>query len=125
MPTRKDSRSFLLWLSLTIIVLTAGLAVISAVSLRQSASVEATARLQADSTTALAFQLEREYLRFRNELRVALHTRETPDWDALLVRYDILASRVALLQANPSTERLRERSPTAHREAETAKAHRG
>lgn len=109
MPTRKDSRSFLLWLSLTIIVLTAGLAVISAVSLRQSASVEATARLQADSTTALAFQLEREYLRFRNELRVALHTRETPDWDALLVRYDILASRVALLQANPSTERLRER----------------
>jgi signal transduction histidine kinase/ActR/RegA family two-component response regulator len=107
---RKDNRSFLLWLSLTTLALAVGLAVLAAVSLRQSASVEAAARLQADSVTALTFQMEREYLRLRSELRLALHTREAQDWDTLRTRYDIFASRVSLLSNNPSTLKLRDRA---------------
>ncbi|NIC43007.1 ATP-binding protein [Aquabacterium sp. A08] len=109
MPLQKDNRSFLLWLSLTTIALAVGLAVMTAVFLRQSASVEAAARLQADSVTALAFQLEREYLRFRSELRVSLRDPEAADWDNLGNRYDIFASRVHLLSGNPSTAKLRDR----------------
>ncbi len=109
MKQQKDSRSFVLWLSLTVLGLAVGLAVMTALSLRQSASVEAAARLQADSITALTFQTEREFLRFRNELRVALHTREKPDWDTVATRFDILASRIYLMRDNPSTAKLAQR----------------
>ena len=74
MPSSHDNRSYLVWVSLTTLLLTVGLAVTAAISLRQSDSVEAAARLQADSVTALTFQAEREFLRFRNELRLA-HVR--------------------------------------------------
>ncbi len=110
MMQKKDSRSFVLWLSLTVLGLAVGLAVMAALSLRQSASVEAAARLQSDSITALTFQTEREFLRFRNELRVALHTRENPDWDAVTTRFEILASRIYLMRDNPSTAKLAQRS---------------
>ncbi len=110
MKQQKDSRSFVLWLSLTVLGLSVGLAVMAALSLRQSASVEAAARLQSDSITALTFQTEREFLRFRNELRVALHTREAADWDAVAARFDIFASRIYLMRDNPSTAKLAQRS---------------
>ncbi len=110
MKQKKDSRSFVLWLSLTVLGLAVGLAVMAALSLRQSASVEAAARLQSDSITALTFQTEREFLRFRNELRVALHTREEPDWDTVATRFEILASRIYLMRDNPSTAKLAQRS---------------
>ena len=109
MSTPTDGRSYLLWVFLTTLLLTVGLVVTAALSLRQSDSVEAAARLQADSVTALTFQTEREYLRFRNDLRVALLTRETADWDTVQLRFDILASRVSLLRDNPSTVKLRDR----------------
>jgi two-component system, sensor histidine kinase len=109
MPMKQDSRSFLLWLSLTTVVLAVGLAIMTAVFLRQSQSAETTARLQADSVTALTFQLEREFLRFRNELNLALSGSAAPDWEVLQVRYDILVSRVSLLRDNPSTVKLQDR----------------
>ncbi len=108
MTPQHDSRRFLLWLSATTAVLAAGLVAIAVVFLRQSESVEdSTELMQADSVIAMTFQLEREFLRFRNELRVALNTPGAPDWDAVVVRYDIFASRVRLLQDNPTTARLR------------------
>ena len=110
MRALSDSRSYLLWLAATVLVLSAGLAVLTAVSFRQSDTVEAAARLQADSVNALAFQTEREFLRFRNELRVALDGRGDPDWDSVLVRFDIFASRIGLLRENPTTAKLKGRS---------------
>ena len=96
-------------MSLTTLLLTVGIAVTAALSLRQSDTVEAAARLQADSATALAFQTEREFLRFRHELRVALLKSQAADWSEVLLRFDILASRVSLLRDNPSTLEIRKR----------------
>lgn len=104
-----DNRSYLLWVALTTLVLFVGIAVTAALSLRQSDTVEAAARLQADSVTALAFQTEREFLRFRHELRVALISNDTADWSEVLMRFDILASRVSLLRNNPSTLKIQDR----------------
>jgi signal transduction histidine kinase/ActR/RegA family two-component response regulator len=109
MPSSHDNRSYLVWVSLTTLLLTVGLAVTAAISLRQSDSVEAAARLQADSVTALTFQAEREFLRFRNELRLALTSPHSGNWDAVQMRFDIFASRVTLLRDNPSMTKLRGR----------------
>ncbi len=109
MPSSFDNRSYLLWVSLTTLLLTVGLAVTAAISLRQSDSVEAAARLQADSVTALTFQAEREFLRFRNELQLALTSPHSGAWDAVQMRFDIFASRVTLLRENPSMTKLRGR----------------
>ncbi|GAB3185714.1 ATP-binding protein [Hydrogenophaga aquatica] len=110
MRNNPGNRRFLLWLSLTTALMAVGLAAMLTVFLRQARSVEETARLlRADSITALTFQFEREFLRFRSELGQALQTRNEPDWEQLGLRYDILLSRVDLLRDSPSTSRLRER----------------
>lgn len=109
MPERKDGRRFFLWLALTTLALAVGLAVMTAVFLRQSQTVETTARLQADSVLALTFQLEREFLRLRSELGLALIRPGETDWNRLMVRYDILASRIGLLRNNPSIQKLTRR----------------
>jgi len=105
----QDNQRYLLWVALTTLVLFVGIAVTAALSLRQSDTVEAAARLQADSVTALAFQTEREFLRFRHELRVALISSEEADWPEVLLRFDILASRVSLLRDNPTTLKIQDR----------------
>lgn len=110
MRSQPGNRRFLLWLSLTTLLMAVGLAVMLAVFLRQARSVEETARLQTDSITALTFQFEREFLRFRAELGQSLQTRHEPDWEQLGLRYEILLSRVDLLRDSPSTARLRSRT---------------
>lgn len=107
MEPQSDNRRFLLWLVLTTLGLGVVLAVTAVVSLRQSASVEATARLQADSVTALTFQTEREFLRFRQALQLALPQGPAGNWGEVTTRLELLASRVLLLRDNPSTLRLR------------------
>lgn len=109
MPERKDGRRFLLWLAFTTLALAVGLAVMTLVFWRQSETVETTARLQADSVTSLTFQLEREFLRLRSELGLALARPEQTDWNQLMLRYDILASRIGLLRNNPSIQKLTQR----------------
>lgn len=103
-----EGRRFLWWVALTTTVLAAGLAVLLGVFLQQSRSAEESAQLQADSLTALAFQHEREFLRLRSALTQALRGRSPPDWDAVVLRHEIYASRVALLAENPSIEPLRQ-----------------
>ncbi|WP_318769045.1 ATP-binding protein [Tepidimonas sp.] len=90
-------------MALTTAVLGAGLAVLLGVFLRQAQTAEESAQLQADSLTALVFQHEREFLRLQGELALALREPGGPDWDALALRHEIWASRVALLRHNPST----------------------
>jgi len=106
-PASAEGRRFLWWVALTTTVLAAGLAVLRGVFLQQSRSAEESAQLQADSRTALAFQREREFLRLRSALTQARRGRSPPDWDAVVLRHEIYASRVALLAENPSIEPLR------------------
>lgn len=63
MQVSKGNRRFLVGLSAATLALVLGLMAIMALFQRQAQSVEEAARLQADSVTALTFQLEREFLR--------------------------------------------------------------
>ena len=103
-------RRLLLGLSLTAALLAVAFAIMLAVLMRQSRTVEAATRLQGDSITALTFQLEREFLRLRSDLALTLRSRNPPDWEAVTLRYEIFLSRVELLRDNPSTLKLRLRS---------------
>ena len=102
-------RRFGFWLALTTFVMALGLSVMMAVFVRQTQAVEDTARLQADSITALTFQLEREFLRLRNQLHLSLAQPEQADWSQLQVRHEIFASRVGLLHGGATVEVLRQR----------------
>lgn len=106
-PAQLDSRRFVLGLSFTLAALAAGLALLTAVFIRQSATVEEAAKLQTDSVTFMTFQFEREFLRFRSELDINLNGRQAPNWAQLQLRYDILLSRIQLLTDNPTIRALK------------------
>jgi two-component system, sensor histidine kinase len=99
---KHDQRYFVLGLAVTLAAMALGLALLTAVFVRQSATVEETARLQTDSVTFMTFQFEREFLRFRGELDSALNSRQPPNWPQLQLRFDILFSRADLLTGNPT-----------------------
>jgi len=101
-----DQQRFVLWLVLTTLGLGLGLLLTTWVSWRQSASIETTARLQTDSSSSLAFNLEREFLRFRQALERAQQNGHPEDWADTQLRFELLASRVLLMRQNPSTVNL-------------------
>ena len=102
-----SQRRFLLWLSLTAALLALGFAIMLAVLLRQARSVEETARQQSDAVTGQAFQFEREFLRLRADIELALHGRAPPDWEQVTQRYDLFLSRFDLLRNSTSAIKLR------------------
>ncbi|WP_052369061.1 ATP-binding protein [Serpentinimonas barnesii] len=106
---RSGGRRFVFWLALTTFIMAVGLAVMMAVFVRQTQAVEDTARLQADSITALTFQLEREFLRLRHQLHLSLAQPEQANWEQLQLRYEIFASRVGLLHGGATIDVLRQR----------------
>ncbi len=98
-----EGRRFLLAVALTTALLALGLAVLLVAFLRQSRSAEETAQLQqTDSITALVFQHEREFLRLREQLQAERARLSRVDWNALALRLDIYAGRLALLRDNPT-----------------------
>jgi len=102
-------RRFGLWLALTTFAMALGLSVMMAAFVRQTQAVADTARLQADSITALTFQLEREFLRLRHQLHLSLVQPDQTDWAQLQVRHEIFASRVGLLHDSATIAVLRQR----------------
>lgn len=101
-------RRFLLWLALVTAVLAVGLLITLGAMLQQARTAEGTIRLQDDSSTAFTFNFEREFLRFRNELSLALYRPPTQaNWDQVQLRYEILLSRAELLHQTPSIAPLR------------------
>ncbi len=102
-----SQRRFLLWLSLTAALLALGFAIMLAVLLRQARSVEETTRQQSDAVTGLTFQFEREFLRLRTDIELALHGRARPDWEQVTQRYDLFLSRLDLLRNSTSAIKLR------------------
>ena len=108
--SQQDHRHFVLGLAVTLAAMALGLALLTAVFFRQSATVEETAKLQTDSVTFMTFQFEREFLRFRTELDSAINSRQTPNWQQLQLRYDIMLSRAQLLAGNPTIRALKNES---------------
>ena len=99
---RTKNQRFLIWIALGTVTMALAMAVLLAFELAQKKSIQNSVDLRSDSITALAFQCEREFLRFRQSLDSAVNSRTPPDSDALTLRYDILLSRISLLRDNPS-----------------------
>jgi signal transduction histidine kinase/ActR/RegA family two-component response regulator len=78
--------------------------------LAQRKSIEQYSHQRADSFTAMAFQFEREFLRFRQALDNRVNARVAPEPEALVLRYDLFLSRLNLLRDNPSISLLMSRS---------------
>ena len=108
MQQQAATRRYWAWLGLATALMLAGLLVLMTIFLRQTRLAEEGAQLQADSVTALVFQLEREFLRFRSAVALAGVENHPTDWDALVLRHDIFLSRLDLLLTSPSVDRLRD-----------------
>ena len=124
-PDSKGSQNltpsrFFWGLAFVAVLVISALVVATTVQWRQAQALEAAARLQEDSLTAMTTNLERELWRFDAAMtRVDLVQPDLSQSDlasARSMRFDILVSRVDLLINSPSVARLR------HREEYTALA---
>jgi signal transduction histidine kinase/ActR/RegA family two-component response regulator len=100
--TGSTGRRYLFWLALGTATMAIAVAVLLGFELAQKRAIVRSNALRTDSITALVFQFEREFLRFRHILDLSVNGRAPSDEDALNLRYDILLSRYALLRDNPS-----------------------
>ena len=96
------NQRYLLWVAIGTVTMALAMAVLLVFELAQKKSMQDNVSLRSDSITALAFQCEREFLRFRQALESTVNGRTPPDLDALTLRYDIFLSRISLLRDNPS-----------------------
>ena len=100
---RTKNQRYLLWLALGTVAMALAMAVLLAFELAQKKAIREATTLRSDSLTALVFQFEREFLRYRQALDHAVERPTDIDVDALTLRYDILISRITLLRDSPST----------------------
>lgn len=77
--------------------------------LQQRKSIRQTMERRYDSMTALVFQFEREFLRFRRSLETAVEQPGPEKIEDLTLRYDILISRLNLLCESPNISVLDDR----------------
>lgn len=97
------NQRYLLWLGLGTVAMALAMAVLLVFEIAQKNTLRAANDLRADSVIALAFQCEREFLRFRASVDVAVNSTKVPDQDNLGLRFDIFQSRLTLLRENAST----------------------
>ena len=103
-------RRFVWWLGLGTVTMVVALAIMLALQFTQKQSIHRSGALRVDSISALTFQMEREFLRFRQTMETAANRDGESDQDALILRFDIFVSRLALLQDNPTIALLKERA---------------
>lgn len=106
MLLRPANRRFQLGLMATVATMLLLLGLLLSYVQRQIDYSEKAAQLQADSVTALTFQFEREFLRLRRSLAVALVVPERADWEDVRLRFEILVSRRNLLREGDAADRL-------------------
>ncbi|WNO04518.1 ATP-binding protein [Rhodoferax mekongensis] len=104
------NKRYLLWLAVGTGVLAVAMAILLALQITQKRAIERANDLRADSITALVFQFEREFLRFRQTLEANVIRTGAPDTDNLTLRYDLFLSRLNLLRDNPTTDLITHRA---------------
>ncbi len=77
------------------------LLVVLAFALLQRSEIKSSFEARGDSLTGLVFHFEREALRLRQAMLLALQQPQHMDRDLLLLRHDILSSRLELLKNSP------------------------
>lgn len=109
MITRRSGQRYFLWLA----VLMGSMALVLATSLfydlQQRKSIRQTMERRYDSMTALVFQFEREFLRFRRALETTIEQPSPGKIEDMALRYDILISRLNLLCESPNISVLDDR----------------
>jgi signal transduction histidine kinase/AmiR/NasT family two-component response regulator len=99
---QRSGRRYFFWLALMM----GSMALVLAMSLfydfQQRKSIRQTMERRYDSMTALVFQFEREFLRFRRTLETAVERPGPDKTEELALRYDILISRLNLLCESPN-----------------------
>lgn len=108
MPARRTNQRYLLWLALGTTLMAAAMAVLLALQATQQQSIRKSSDLRSDSITALAFQLEREFLRLRQSLELHAQSETALPLKELRLRSDIFASRFQVMHDTPSTTALHE-----------------
>lgn len=101
MTGRSTNQRYLLWLALGTATMAIAMAALLAFELAQKRTIEQSSSLRSDSLTALVFQFEREFLRFRQALDKEVSSSVPVDAQNLTLRYDLFLSRVALLRESP------------------------
>ncbi|TAF84213.1 MAG: hypothetical protein EAZ54_03580, partial [Curvibacter sp.] len=104
------NKRYLLWLAVGTGVLAVAMAILLGLQITQKRAIERANDLRADSVTALVFQFEREFLRFRQTLEANVIRPGEPDADSLTLRYDLFLSRLSLLRDNPTTDLITHRA---------------
>ena len=99
---RTKNQRYLLWLALGTATMALAMGALLVFELAQKRAIQQSSSLRSDSLTALVFQFEREFLRFRQALEKEVNSTGPIDADTLTLRYDIFLSRVTLLRS-PST----------------------
>lgn len=105
-PGRTSDRLFKSGLIVLTVAILAVLLIMLQLIWARSAGSMSHSRIQSDSVVFMAFQLDREFLRFRNEVNLAMYRSEMDP--ELMSRFEILLSRLDLLQNFPSHELLQE-----------------
>ena len=82
MASHQDNKRYLLWLALVTGTMALVMAVLLVLQITQKQAIRQGSQMRVDSLTAMAFQFEREFLRFRQAMAVAVHTPNQPDPDA-------------------------------------------
>ena len=100
--TRAVSRRYLLWLAAGTSVLALAMAVLLVFEWMQKLDILQNKGLQKDSIVSLVFQFDREFSTFRQTLDAATASNKSPDFDDISLRFDLLQSRMLLLEDNPS-----------------------
>jgi signal transduction histidine kinase/ActR/RegA family two-component response regulator len=100
------NRRYLIGLGLGTATMALAMAVLLVFEISQKQTIRAANDMRSDSVIALAFQCEREFLRFRSRVDVAVHSGTPLDVDDLALRFDIFQSRLTLLRDNPSISML-------------------
>jgi signal transduction histidine kinase/AmiR/NasT family two-component response regulator len=107
--TQRSGQRYFLWLALLMGSMALVLAASLFYDLQQRKSIRQTMERRYDSMTALVFQFEREFLRFRRALETAVERPGADKVDELELRYDILISRLNLLCESPNISVLDDR----------------
>jgi signal transduction histidine kinase/DNA-binding NarL/FixJ family response regulator len=98
----------LVFLAILSMLAVLGAAVVSVVQVRQGPFADARQVNWRDSVTGLVFGFEREYARFRGELAAAAKSSGPLDLGDAQERYEILVSRMLLLESTGSLNALRD-----------------
>ena len=109
MITRRSGQRYFLWLAVLMATMALVLATSLFYDLQQRKSIRQTMERRYDSMTALVFQFEREFLRFRRALETTVEQPSPGKIEDMALRYDILISRLNLLCESPNISVLDDR----------------